>query len=74
MNHPRVASPSEFPVVRRRWWYAGAAAVAVGLLSSYVGLLHDAIARGDQMREMQRSAPGASFTASVDARSGLAAP
>ena len=74
MNHPRVASSPDFPVVRRRWWYAGAAAVAVGLLSSYVGLLHDAIARGEQMRELQRSAPGASFAASVDTRSALAAP
>ena len=74
MNHPRVASSPDFPVVRRRWWYAGAAAVAVGLLSSYVGLLHDAIARAEQMRELQRSAPGASFTASVDTRSALAAP
>lgn len=73
MNQPRVASRREIPVVRRRWWYAGAAAVAVGLLSSYVGLLHDAIARGDQMRETQRSAPSASFT-SADSRSALAAP
>ena len=71
MNHPRAASPPDFPVVRRRWWYAGAAAVAVGLMSSYVGLLHDAIARGDQMREMQRSAP---FTASPATRSALAGP
>ena len=74
MYHPRVASRSEFPVLRRRWWYAGAAALAAGLLSSYVGLLHDAIARGEQMRELQRSAPGASFAASVDTRSALAAP
>ena len=74
MNQPRVALPSEFPVVRRRWWYAGAVALAIGLLSSYVGLLHDAIARGDQMRALQRSAPSASFTASAETRSALAAP
>ena len=74
MYHPRVASRSEFPVLRRRWWYAGAAAVAVGLMMSYVGLLHDAIARGDQMRELQRNAPSASHTASAETRSVLAAP
>lgn len=74
MNHPRVASPAEFPLVRRRWWYAGAVALAIGLLTSYVGLLHDAIARGDQMREMQRNAPSVSFTASAEPRSALAVP
>ena len=74
MNHPRVASAAELPMVRNRWLFAGAAAVAIGLLSSYVGLLHDAIARGDQMRELQRSAPSASLKASADTRSALAAP
>ena len=74
MNHPRAASPLELPLVRRRWWYAGAAVVAVGLLSFYVGLLNEAIARGDQMREVQRSAPSASVTASTDMRSALVAP
>ena len=74
MNHPRVASSAEFPTLRRRWWFAGAAAVAIGLMTSYISLLHSAIARGEQMREVQRSAPSATLKASADTRSVLAAP
>ena len=60
MNPKRVAFPSGMPSVRGGWWYLGAAAVATALLSSYVGLLHESIAHGDQMREAQRNPPNAS--------------
>ena len=69
MNLKRVAFPSGRPSVRRRWWYLGAAAVATGLLSSYIGLLHESVARGDQMREAQRNPPNASLAQSTVALS-----
>ena len=67
MNLPRV-SPlrTERPSAHLPWLLLCAVAVAIGLLSLYVNLLHESMARGAQMREVQRSAPVQTFAKAGD--------
>ena len=67
MNLPRVLPlRTERPSAHRPWLLLCAVAVAIGLLALYVNLLHESIARGAQMREVQRSAPVQTFAKAGD--------
>lgn len=62
MNLPRVAPSTDRSFGRLPWLLLCALALAIGLMTVYVSLLHESMARGDQMREAQRTAPQPKFS------------
>jgi hypothetical protein len=56
MNTSRVLLALQTLPLPQRRFLLFAAVMAVALLSTYVQLLHTSLARGDELREMQRNA------------------
>ncbi len=74
MRSLRIVLPSHavLELTPAHLWLACAVMAAAGLLSTYVGLLHDAVARGPQWRADHQTAASVRSGASIAVKQALA--